>query len=201
MKRTLIISGIILAVVLIFIVWPIGSFISSYNEIIKLDQDAKKAWSQVENVYQRRLDLLPNLVNTVKGAANFEKETLTQVIEARASATKVSIDPTKMTEENFRQFEQAQGRLSSAISRLMVSVEAYPQLRATQAFEDLQKQIEGSENRISVERGNFNKATQEYNAYILKMVMPSLVASFKGFKEKPYFTADKEAAKAPTVKF
>lgn len=201
MKKTWIILGIVLLVILIVIVWPIASGIGSYNKMVKMDEGVKSAWAQVENVYQRRLDLIPNLVNTVKGVANFEKETLTQVIEARANATKVTIDPTKMTEANFKQFQEAQGRVSSTLSRLMVTVEQYPQLRATENFKELQSQLEGTENRIATERRRFNEVAQEYNSYIRKLVMPKLVASFGGFKEKPYFQAEAAAQKAPEVKF
>ena len=201
MKRTWIIIGIVVLAFLIVIVWPISSGISSYNKMVNMDEGVKSSWAQVENVYQRRLDLIPNLVNTVKGVSNFEKETLTQVIEARANATKVTIDPSKMTKENFAQFQAAQGQVSSTLSRLMVTVEQYPQLRATENFKELQSQLEGTENRITTERRRFNEVAQEYNAYIRKLVMPKMIASFSGFKEKPYFQAETAAQKAPEVKF
>jgi len=201
MKRTWIIIGIVVLAILVVIVWPISSGISSYNKMVNMDEGVKSSWAQVENVYQRRLDLIPNLVNTVKGVANFEKETLTQVIEARANATKVTIDPSKMTKENFAQFQAAQGQVSSTLSRLMVTVEQYPQLRATENFKELQSQLEGTENRITTERRRFNEVAQEYNAYIRKLVMPKMIASFGGFKEKPYFQAESAASKAPEVKF
>jgi len=201
MKRTWIIIGIVVLAILVVIVWPISSGISSYNKMVNMDEGVKSSWAQVENVYQRRLDLIPNLVNTVKGVANFEKETLTQVIEARANATKVTIDPSKMTKENFAQFQAAQGQVSSTLSRLMVTVEQYPQLRATENFKELQSQLEGTENRITTERRRFNEVAQEYNAYIRKLVMPKMIASFSGFKEKPYFQAETAAQKAPEVKF
>ena len=200
MKRTLIIVGIVLFAILIFIVWPISSMIGSYNTMVKMDEGVKASWAQVENVYQRRMDLIPNLVNTVKGVANFEKETLTQVIEARAKATQVTIDPTKMTADNFKQFEEAQGKLSSTLSRLMVTVEKYPELKATDSFRELQSQLEGTENRITTERRRFNEVTMEYNAKI-KGFPASIVASFGGFKERPYFAATRGAEKAPEVKF
>jgi LemA protein len=200
MKKTLITIGIIVAIFLFVIVIPVGILIGSYNKMVTMNEGVKSAWSQVENVYQRRLDLIPNLVNTVKGVANFEKETLTQVIEARAKATQVTIDPTKMTEQNMRQYQEAQGNLGSTLSRLMVTVEQYPQLRATESFKELQSQLEGTENRITTERRRFNEVAQEYNAYIQKFPR-NIVAGMFNFQQKPYFTADKEAAKAPTVKF
>jgi len=196
MRQTIIIIGVILVIALLAIV----PMYSSYNKMVEYDEQVKAAWSQVENVYQRRLDLIPNLVNTVKGAANFEKETLTQVMEARAKATQVTIDPSKMTKENFEQYQEAQGKVSSSLSRLLVSVENYPQLRATESFKELQSQLEGTENRITVERRKFSELVQEYNAYIRKFPK-NIYAGWFNFKEKPYFTAEKEAAKAPTVKF
>jgi LemA protein len=196
MKRTLIIIGVILLVIFITVV----PAISTYNKMVSMDEGVKAAWAQVENVYQRRLDLIPNLVSTVKGAANFEQETLTKVMEARAKATQVTIDPSKMTEENFKQFQEAQGRVSSTLSRLLVSVEQYPQLRATENFKELQSQLEGTENRISTERRRFNEVAMAYNSYI-KTFFNRIIASWGDFKEKPYFAADKEASKAPEVKF
>jgi LemA protein len=196
MKRTLIIIGVIFLVILITVV----PAISTYNKMVSLDEGVKAGWAQVENVYQRRLDLIPNLVNTVKGAANFEKETLTQVIEARAKATQVTIDPSKMTEENFKQFQEAQGRVSSTLSRLLVSVEQYPQLKATESFKELQSQLEGTENRISTERRRFNETAMAYNSYI-RTFFNRIIASWSNFKERPYFAAEKEASKAPEVKF
>jgi LemA protein len=196
MKKSLIIIGVIVLVVIIVV----SSISGAYNKMVKMDEGVKSAWAQVENVYQRRLDLIPNLVNTVKGVANFEKETLTQVMEARASATKVTIDPTKMTEENFKQFQEAQGRVSSSLSRLMVSVENYPQLRATENFKELQSQLEGTENRIATERRRFNEVAQEYNSYI-RSFPRNVYASWFSFKERPYFQAEAAASKAPEVKF
>ncbi len=200
MKKTFIIIGVIILVVLVVIVWPISSMIGSYNKMVKMDEGVKSSWAQVDTVYQRRLDLIPNLVNTVKGVANFEKETLTQVIEARANATKVTIDPTKMTKENFKQFQDAQGQVSSSLSRLMVTVEQYPQLRATENFKELQSQLEGTENRIATERRRFNEVAQEYNSYI-RSFPRNIIASWFNFKEKPYFQAESAASKAPEVKF
>jgi LemA protein len=196
MRKTIIIIGVILLVGL-FLIWPM---ISSYNKLVSMNQQVKASWAQVENVYQRRLNLIPNLVNTVKGEANFEKSTLTAVIEARAKATQVTIDPNKMTEENMAQFQAAQGQVSSAIGRLLVSVEQYPQLKANQGFRDLSAQLEGTENRIATEIRSFNEITAQYNERVLRF--PSnIMAGMFGFKEKPYFKSDAGAEKAPTVQF
>ena len=196
MRKTIIIVGVIILIAL-FTIFPA---ISTYNGLVGSNQDVKAAWSQVENVYQRRLDLIPNLVNTVKGAANFEKSTLTAVIEARAKATQVTIDPSRMTADNMKHFQETQGQLGSALSRLMVSVERYPDLKANQGFMNLQAQLEGTENRITFERSKFNDVVVQYNNKVTKF--PSnMFASMFGFKEKPYFTADVAAAKAPTVQF
>lgn len=196
MKTTIIVIGVIIVIALLT-VFPA---IHTYNKMVRLDQNVKESWAQVENVYQRRSDLIPNLVSTVKGAANFEQTTLIKVIEARAKATQVTIDPSRMTQENLRQFQEAQGQLGSALSRLMVSVERYPELKANQNFLELQSQIEGTENRISTERRKFNEVTNEYNSQIRSF--PSvLYASMFNFKEKPFFSADKEAEKVPTVQF
>lgn len=165
-----------------------------------MDEAVSAQWGQVENVYQRRADLIPNLVNTVKGYAQHEQETLTGVIEARSQATAVKIDPKNLTPESIQQFQQAQDGLSSALSRLMVVVERYPDLKANQNFMDLQAQLEGTENRITVERMKFNEATQQYNAYIRKF--PALItAAIFGFDKKAYFEAQKGSEKAPEVKF
>jgi len=196
MKKAIIIIGIFLAFFLFFVL-PI---IHTYNKMVAMDEGVKSAWSQVENVYQRRLDLIPNLVSTVQGVANFEKSTLTAVIEARASATQVKIDPSKMTEQNMQQFQAAQSNVSSTLSRLLVTVEQYPQLKATESFKELQSQLEGTENRIVTERRRFNEVAQEYNSYIRKFPK-NFVASMGGFQQRPYFTADQGANKAPTVKF
>src|SRR5437870_2225946 len=160
----------------------------SYNSMVEKQQNVKSQWAQVENVYQRRSDLIPNLVNTVKGYANFEKETLTQVVEARAKATGVQVDPSKLTPESLKQFEQAQQGVTSALSRLMVVVEKYPDLKANQNFMELQSQLEGTENRIAVERNKFNLAVQDYNTYIRKFPN-NMVASMFSFDQKGYFEA------------
>lgn len=171
-----------------------------YNKMVSMDEQVTSQWAQVQNVYQRRADLIPNLVNTVKGYAEHEKETLEGVIEARSKATSVNIDPTKLTPEAIQQFNQAQEGLSSALSRLMVVVERYPDLKANQNFLDLQAQLEGTENRITVERQKFNETTQQYNAYIRKF--PQIIyAGWFGFEKKSYFEAQAGAEKAPEVKF
>lgn len=171
-----------------------------YNSMVKLDEQVTSQWAQVENVYQRRADLIPNLVNSVKGAANFEKETLTQVIEARAKATSVNVDPTKLTPESIAQFQAAQGQLSQSLGRLLATVEAYPELKANQNFLELQAQLEGSENRITVERQKFNAVTQEYNSTV-RTFPNNLTAGMFGFKSKGYFQAEAGANKAPKVEF
>ncbi len=183
-----------LVVVLVF------SMCGSYNTAVGLDEGVKKAWSQVENQYQRRSDLIPNLVSTVQGYANFEKETITAVIEARSKATAVTIDPSNMTEESLKNFDQTQQGLSSALGRLLVSVERYPDLKANANFMDLQKQLEGTENRIAVERKNFNESVNGYNSSIRRFPM-ALFAGMFGFTPKPYFQSQQGAEKAPTVKF
>jgi len=157
-------------------------------------------WANVQNAYQRRADLVPNLVNTVKGAANFEKETLTQVIEARAKATSVNINPGDLTPENLQKFQAAQGELSGALSRLLVSVERYPELKANQNFLELQAQLEGTENRIAVERRKFNETVQDYNSYI-RSFPRNIIAGWFDFDKKGYFEADANAQRAPTVQF
>lgn len=196
MKKTLIVVGVI--VVLIFIVY--GFFAGKYNTMVELQETIPKEWAQVETQYQRRADLIPNLVNTVKGYANFEQETLTRVIEARASATSVKIDPSNITPEALQQFQQAQNGLSSALSRLLVSVEQYPDLKANQNFLDLQAQLEGTENRIAVARTRFNEVVQPYNVYI-KRFPNNMLAGMYGFQQKGYFEAAKGSENAPTVDF
>lgn len=171
-----------------------------YNKMVEMDEQVTSQWAQVENVYQRRADLIPNLVNTVKGYASHERETLEGVIEARSKATSVNIDPSKLTPETIQQFNQAQEGLSSALSRLMVVVERYPDLKANQNFLELQAQLEGTENRITVERMKFNQTTQTYNAYIRQF--PRVIyAGWFGFDKKVYFEAQQGAQKAPEVQF
>lgn len=175
-------------------------FKNSYNTLVAKDENVKSAWSQVKNVYQRRADLIPNLVNTVKGAANFEQKTLTQVIEARAKATQVTVDADNLTPEKMKQIQAAQGELSSALGRLMVVSEQYPQLKANQNFLDLQAQLEGTENRITVERQKFNTVTQDFNTY-LRQFPRNMIAGMFGFSQKAYFDSDPGAEKAPNVDF
>jgi LemA protein len=194
-KGTIILLAIVAAVVLLLM-----SGCGSYNNMVTKQEGTTKAWANVQSAYQRRLDLIPNLVATVKGAANFEQQTLTAVIEARAKATQITVDPEKLTPESLQKFQSSQGELSQALGRLMVVSEQYPQLRATENFSELQSQIEGTENRIKVERDNFNLAVNDYNAYIRKF--PQVIfAGMLGFDKKGYFEADAAAAKAPEVKF
>lgn len=171
-----------------------------YNGMVERQENVSAKWGQVQNVYQRRADLIPNLVNTVKGAANFEQQTLTAVVEARAKATQVNLRADELTPENIAKFQQAQGGLSQALGKLMVLTENYPNLKANQNFMDLQAQLEGTENRITVERMTFNEAVQDYNTYI-KTFPNNMLASTFGFTPKGYFEADAGAQKAPEVKF
>jgi LemA protein len=174
----------------------------SYNRLVTLEQNVNKKWADVQSVYQRRADLIPNLVSTVAGAANFEKSTLTEVTNARASVGQVKLDPSKAPTDaaELEKFQQAQGQLSTALSRLLVVSENYPQLRATEAFQNLQAQLEGTENRISVERNNFNTAVQEYNT-ALEMFPTNMLNKMFGFKPRPFFNAQPNTDKAPEVKF
>jgi LemA protein len=189
---------IVYMLVAVFAVISLSS--CGYNSMVTLDEQVQSQWAQVQNVYQRRADLVPNLVNTVKGAANFEQETLTKVIEARAKATAVTVDPSKLSPESIQKFQAAQGELSQSLSRLLVSVERYPELKANQNFLELQSQLEGTENRITVERQKFNEVTQEYNAKI-RTFPNNLTANMFGFEKKGYFQADAGAEKAPKVQF
>jgi LemA protein len=193
---TIIIVAFLALVVLSLVVW--GTKV--YNGMVTMNEGVSSQWANVETTYQRRADLIPNFVNTVKGAANFEQTTLTQVIEARAKATSITIDPSKMTAENMQQFQQAQGQVSSALGRLMVVMEKYPELKATQNFRDLQIELEGTENRISVERRKFNEVALAYNTYIRRFPQ-SMLAGMFGFQTKPYFEAAEGSEKAPEVKF
>jgi len=175
---------------------------ASYNRLVPLQQKVDQSWAQVQNVYQRRADLIPNLVNTVQGAANFEKSTLTEVTNARASVGRVQIDPNHAPTDaaKLQEFQAAQGQLSNALSRLLVVSERYPELRATQNFQNLQAQLEGTENRISVERGNFNTEVQDYNTAV-RTFPTNLFAGMFGFQPRPFFEAQAGAEKAPTVNF
>jgi len=177
-----------------------GCGCSGYNGLVSKDQGVKGAWGKVQSEYQRRSDLIPNLVSTVKGAADFEKSTLEAVIGARAKATQTVIDPANLTPENIARFQQAQGELSGALSRLLVTIEQYPDLKANQNFRDLQAQLEGTENRIKTARNDFNDAVQSYNTSV-KSFPTVLFAGMFGFSEKGYFAADAGAEKSPTVDF
>jgi LemA protein len=191
MKKYLI--WIILGVLVLF-------SITSYNGLVGSRESVNKAWANVETQYQRRADLIPNLVNTVKGAAEFEKSTLTAVMEARAQATSVRIDPNNITPEKLREFQAAQSQVGGALSRLLAVAENYPQLKAVESFNQLQAQLEGTENRITESRRQFNEAAQAYNASRTKF--PRVIfANIFGFPSKPYFESDKGSEKAPEVKF
>jgi LemA protein len=187
---------VIIGVIVIFGLWAS----SSYNNLVTKEETVNQSWANVQNVYQRRSDLIPNLVSTVKGVANFEKSTLTAVIEARAKATSVNINPKNLDEASLQKFQSAQDGISSALSRLMVVVERYPELKATQNFSELQAQLEGTENRITVERRNFNESAQAYNTY-LRRFPTSIFAGIFGFQKKAYFAAQKGAENAPKVEF
>ena len=191
-------GGLLFAIAIVFGFTGCGS----YNRLVTLEQNVNKKWADVQSVYQRRADLIPNLVNTVSGAANFEKSTLTEVTNARASVGRVQLDPTKAPQDaaKLQEFQAAQGQLSNALSRLLVVSENYPQLRATEAFQNLQAQLEGTENRISVERNNFNAAVQEYNTALGRFPTNMLNKMF-GFQARPFFTAQAGAETAPSVNF
>jgi len=197
MKKTL-------PLILVLIVILLGfSSCSTYNSMVTLEEKVETAWAQVENVYQRRADLIPNLVETVKGAANFEKETLTAVIEARAKASQVqaSISNDVVNDpEAFQKFQAAQGALSGALSRLLVTVERYPDIKANKNYLALQSQLEGTENRIAVERRHYNEAARAFNTKIRRFPA-SIIANITGFSKKQYFKADEGAEKVPQVKF
>ncbi len=173
---------------------------STYNGLVSKDETVNNAWANVQSAYQRRADLIPNLVNTVKGAADFEKSTLTAVIEARSKATSIQLKPDDLTPENMQKFQAAQDQLSGTLSRLLVSVEQYPQLKANQNFLELQAQLEGTENRIKVERDRFNEVVKEYNQSA-RTFPSNIFAGMFGFAQKGYFEASQAAQTAPTVKF
>jgi len=201
MKKLGIILGVVVVIgILILILVAVAG--GSYNRLVKLSQGVDSQWAQVQNVYQRRADLIPNLVSTVSGAANFEKSTLTEITQARASVGQVKIDPTSAPTDpaKLAAFDQAQGQLSSALSRLLVVVERYPNLTATENFRDLQAQLEGTENRISVERRDFNGAVQNYDTAI-KSFPAVFYAAALGFSYKPYFAATPGAETTPKVQF
>jgi LemA protein len=192
-----------LVVILLVVVFVAGLFFwGAYNRLVTLDQEVNKRWGDVQTVYQRRADLIPNLVNTVAGAANFEKSTLTEVTNARASVGRVQIDPSKAPTDaaQLEQFQAAQGQLSNALSRLLVVSERYPELKATRNFQELQAQLEGTENRIAVERNNFNTAVQDFNVAVRRFPT-NMIAGMLGFSPKPFFAAQQGAEKAPAVNF
>lgn len=193
-KRTIQLIGIGIVVLIIL------SMFSSYNGLVNKDEDVNKAWGNVQNAYQRRADLIPNLVKTVEGAANFERKTLQDVTEARAKATSINIDPTNLTADQLKQFQNAQSGLSSALGRLLVTVERYPDLKATESFKELQKQLEGTENRIRTERNRFNEIVTVYNKAVRRF--PTfLYAGLLGFDRRAQFEADSGAQDAPDVDF
>jgi LemA protein len=202
MKKGLaIVLGLFALVIGFFVIvlfWGVGA----NNKMVGLSQGVDAQWAQVQNVYQRRADLIPNLVNTVKGAANFEKTTLEAVVQARASVGSVKVDPSHAPDDpqKFQQFQAAQDRLSSAVSRLLVVVERYPELKANQNFLSLQAQLEGTENRTTEERRKFNEATRQYNTYI-QQVPATFIASFRNFRTKPYFEATAGSERPPQVQF
>lgn len=196
MKKTLIIVGVLL--VGVFIIYRM--FAGSYNTMVDKQEGVSSAWSQVQNVYQRRLDLIPNLVNTVKGMATSEKETFEAVINARAKATAVNVDASKLSPEQISKFQAAQGELSQALGRLMVVSEQYPQLRQSEGFLNLQAQLEGTENRIAVERMKFNEIVKDYNT-LIRQFPNNLMAGMYGFEKKGYFEGDAAAQNAPKVQF
>ncbi len=201
MKKLVVVVGILLVLgVVALIVVAIAA--GSYNHLVKLSQAVDSQWAQVQNVYQRRADLVPNLVSTVSGAANFEKSTLTEITAARASVGQVKLDPNSAPTDpaKLAAFESAQGQLSSALSHLLVVVERYPDLKATEGFSDLQAQLEGTENRISVERRDFNTAVQTYNTAVKSFPTVFYAGAF-GFSPKPYFTATAGAETPPKVQF
>ena len=194
-KKTVVLIAV--AVVLL------GSFVwakNTYNNLVTSDENTQSAWSQVENVYQRRADLIPNLVSTVKGYAAHESETLESVVAARSKATQVTIDPTSLNSEDIARFNEAQGELSNALGRLLMIQENYPDLKANQNFRDLQAQLEGTENRIATERMKFNQTVQDYNTKIRRFPT-NIFASIFGFEKKGYFEANSGAENAPKVEF
>ncbi len=187
---------IIIVVAVVAIIWAV----TSYNGLVKMDEGVGTAWSNVENQYQRRADLIPNLVNTVKGYASHEKETLDAVVTARTRATQMTVSADDLTPEKLQAYQKAQGEVGAALGRLLAITENYPDLKANQNFLELQAQLEGTENRISVERRNFNEAAKSYNTAI-RTFPRNLLAGMFGFEKRPYFEAEEGASKAPEVKF
>ena len=195
-KRGYVTLIVIVAVVLVLFFWIKGM----YNSMVRMDETVSQAWAQVENVYQRRADLVPNLVATVKGYAEHESSTLEAVVEARAKATQATVDPSSLSEDELSRFMSAQNELGTAIGRLLVSVERYPDLKANQNFLELQAQLEGTENRITVERQKFNEAARNYNVAIRRFPN-NIFAGMFGFEKKGYFEASEGAEQAPVVSF
>ena len=187
---------IVLGVIVILFVWGCGG----YNKLVKQDETVSNKWNDVQSSYQRRADLIPNLVNTVKGEANFEQTTLQNVVEARAKATSMRVDPKDLTPEKLQEFQQAQGQLSQALGRLLVVTENYPNLRANDAFRNLQTQLEGTENRINVARNDFNASVNTYNTQV-RSFPTNIFAGIMGFSRRQGFAAEQGAEKAPEVKF
>ena len=187
---------IVIALVAIVAIWGV----SAYNGLVKMDESVSTAWSNVENQYQRRADLIPNLVNTVKGYAAHEKETFQAVTEARSKATQMTINADELTPEKMLEYQKAQGEVGAALSRLLAITEAYPDLKANENFKELQAQLEGTENRISVERKNFNEVARSYNTAI-RTFPKTIIAGMCGFDKRPYFEAEEGASKAPEVQF
>ncbi len=185
-----------LGIIAVLALWVVNA----YNRFVALQEDVESSWSQVENQYQRRADLIPNLVNTVKGYATHENKTFMEVMEARARATQITIDPTNATPEQLAAFQNAQGELSQALGRLMAVAENYPELKANENFKELQSQLEGTENRITVARQLFNDTAKTYNTQIRRFP-GNIIANVFGFERKPYFEAEEGAQKAPTVEF
>lgn len=201
MNRGCLIGGIVLAGIALLVLIFGSFFVGRYNTMVRSQETVNEAWAQVENVYQRRLDLIPNLVETVKGVANFEQETFTAVAEARAKAGQVQIGADTINDpEAFQRFQEAQGQVTSALSRLLVTVERYPELKANQNFRDLQVALEGTENRVAVERNRYNEAAQGYNTARLRFPTV-LFANLIGMREKAYFKAAAGSEQAPSVKF
>jgi len=193
-------SWIVPAIVILLVMLVYASVRGTYNQMVGKDESVSAQWAQVENVYQRRMDLIPNLVNTVKGYADFEQETLTQVIEARAKATSIQVNAGNLNPAILNQFQEAQAGLSSALSRLLVTIERYPDLKANQNFLELQAQLEGTENRIAVERRKFNDVAKDYNTFI-RQFPKNIYANIFNFESKAYFEAEEKAKEVPKVEF
>ena len=196
MKRSTVVILVVVGVVLVLFFW----FKNGYNSMVKEQEGVQTAWSQVENVYQRRADLIPNLVNTVKGYAAHESQTLEGVVNARAKATQLTVDPENLTPEKLAAYQEAQGELGAALGKLLATQENYPDLKANENFLALQSQLEGTENRISTERMKFNEAAKRYNV-LIRVFPKSIIASLFGFEKMPYFQAKEGADVAPSVEF